>query len=95
MSAPLPPRGPLSRPRFALGMMLGVYPIITGLAYLIFPLTPDWPVYARTLLIVPLMVLTVVYVISPAVLRLGGHWLFPPVRMPEVTPEPVPEPVQT
>jgi len=79
MSEPPPPHGPLSRPRLALAMMLGVYPIITGLAYLIFPLTPDWPIHARTLVLVPLMVLSVVYVVTPAVHRVAGRWLRPPV----------------
>jgi antibiotic biosynthesis monooxygenase (ABM) superfamily enzyme len=74
--------------------MLGVYPIITSLAYLIFPLTPDWPIFARTLVLVPLMVLAVVYFVTPTIHRLAGPWLHPPVYTPVLKSEMVPEPLQ-
>lgn len=78
---------PVSRPRLALAMMLGVYPIITALVYITFPLTPDWPVFARTALLVPPMVLSVVYIVTPAVHRIAGRWLRPePVRREEPVP---------
>ncbi|MEX4008840.1 hypothetical protein [Neoaquamicrobium sediminum] len=56
-----------SRPRFAVLVALGVYPLITGLLYLIFPLTDGWLLWQRTLLIVPIMVTTMVWGLIPGV----------------------------
>ncbi len=56
-----------SRPRFAFLVALGVYPLITGLLYLIFPLTDGWLLWQRTLLIVPIMVTAMVWGLIPGV----------------------------
>lgn len=56
-----------SRPRFAFLVALGVYPLITGLLYLIFPLTEGWLLWQRTLLIVPIMVSVMVWGLIPGV----------------------------
>ncbi len=56
-----------SRPRFAFLVALGVYPLITGLLYLIFPFTDGWLLWQRTLLIVPIMVTTMVWGLIPGV----------------------------
>lgn len=56
-----------SRPRFAFLVALGVYPLITGLLYLIFPLTEGWLLWQRTLLIVPIMVTAMVWGLIPGV----------------------------
>lgn len=45
-----------SRPRFAMLVLIGAYPLITSLLYLVFPLTEGWSIWQRTLVIVPLMV---------------------------------------
>ena len=69
-SAPTP-RVP-SRLRFALVMAVGVYPLITVLLYVIFPLTEGWAVWQRTLVLVPLMVGAIVWGITPFIhARLG------------------------
>lgn len=56
-----------SRPRFAFLVLLGVYPVITAILYLIFPLTVGWPVWQRTLLIAPLMVAIMIWGVIPSV----------------------------
>lgn len=55
------------RMRTALLMLIGVYPFITAYLYLIMPLTPGWDIWQRTLVLVPMMVLTVVFVVVPVV----------------------------
>jgi antibiotic biosynthesis monooxygenase (ABM) superfamily enzyme len=64
-SAQAAPR--FSRPRFAFLVALGVYLLITGLLYLIFPLTDGWLLWQRTLLIVPIMVTAMVWGLIPGV----------------------------
>ncbi|WP_235911978.1 hypothetical protein [Mesorhizobium xinjiangense] len=51
-----------SRPRFALLVALGVYPLVTGLLYVVLPLTEGWMLWQRTLLVVPVMVPIMVWV---------------------------------
>lgn len=56
-----------SRPRFALMVMLGVYPLITGLLYVVMPLTEGWSTWQRTLVIAPIMVASMIWGIIPTV----------------------------
>ena len=66
------PAGPI-RWRQAMLTFLAVYPVITAFIYVIFPLTDGWAIWQRTLLLAPLMVLTIVYVIAPQLQkRFGG-----------------------
>lgn len=54
-----------SRLRFAAFVFLAVYPMVTlGLLVLV-PLTPGWPIPARTLLLVPVIVGAMVWGIIP------------------------------
>jgi antibiotic biosynthesis monooxygenase (ABM) superfamily enzyme len=75
MNAPAgKPRNP-SRLRFALLVFLAVYPLVTlGLSALI-PLTPGWPLPARTLVLVPLVVAAMVWVIIPTIQTRLRHLL--------------------
>jgi antibiotic biosynthesis monooxygenase (ABM) superfamily enzyme len=59
-----------SRTRFAALVLAGVYPVITVLLYLVFPLTEGWAIWQRTLVIAPLMVSTMVWGVIPAVQRI-------------------------
>ena len=62
-----------SRLRLAFLMVLGVYPVITLYIYALFPLTDGWQMWQRTLLLVPLMVLTMVFLVMPVIqTRFGG-----------------------
>ncbi|MDR3372195.1 MAG: hypothetical protein P4L98_00560 [Ancalomicrobiaceae bacterium] len=64
-----------SRLRLTLCLMLGAYPLITLILTLIGPLTASWPLVARTALVAPLMVFSMVYLITPAAHRLAGAWI--------------------
>lgn len=68
-----------SRPRFALMVLLGVYPLITALLYIIMPLTDGWTIWQRTLLIAPLMVSAMIWGLIPAVQRVFRGFLNPVV----------------
>ncbi|MGB3503685.1 MAG: hypothetical protein WBA44_18840 [Mesorhizobium sp.] len=65
----------LSRPRFALLILLGVYPLITCLLYVIMPLTNGWSLWERTLVIAPLMVGLMVWGVIPAVQHYGRRFI--------------------
>jgi antibiotic biosynthesis monooxygenase (ABM) superfamily enzyme len=56
-----------SRPRFALLVLIGVYPVITLILNLIFSLTAEWTIWQRTLIIVPLMVVMMIWGVIPVV----------------------------
>lgn len=65
MSAELSkPRAP-SKPRFALLVFAGVYPLVTVLMMVLTPLTQGWPLPLRTLAMVPIIVICMVWGIIP------------------------------
>jgi len=57
----------LSKPHLALALLLPVYPLITGILYIIMPLTDGWTTWQRTAIIAPIMVFAIVFFISPFV----------------------------
>jgi antibiotic biosynthesis monooxygenase (ABM) superfamily enzyme len=65
-----------SRPRFAL---LGVYPVITAILHLIFPLTVEWTISQRTLLIAPLMVSIMIWGVIPSVQKQFRSFINPAI----------------
>jgi len=69
-----------SRPRFALAVLLGAYPVITALLYLLFPLTGGWTLWQRTLLVAPLMVASMIWGVIPAVQKLFRGFINPLVE---------------
>ncbi len=58
-----------SRPRFALLVLIGAYPAITAILYAVVPLTPDWSIWQRTLVVAPVMVAAMVWGVIPLVQR--------------------------
>jgi antibiotic biosynthesis monooxygenase (ABM) superfamily enzyme len=52
---------------FAALVLVGVYPLITGLSYLIEPLAFDWPIWKRTALLTPFMVGAMLYGLIPSI----------------------------
>lgn len=64
-----------SKARLALVMILAIYPLITVLLYILAPLTEGWAVWHRTILIAPIMVLSIVFVVSPAIQRYFGWFV--------------------
>lgn len=71
MQKPLRP----SRPRLALLVGIGVWPIITALLYLIRPISQDWPVWLTTLALTPAMVVIMVWGLLPAIHRYFGKFI--------------------
>ncbi|WP_295810244.1 hypothetical protein [uncultured Nitratireductor sp.] len=69
-----------SRPRFAVLVFAGVYPLVTGLLYLVLPFTEDWTLWQRTLVVVPLVVIAMVWLLIPMVQRVFRAFLNPVVR---------------
>jgi EmrB/QacA subfamily drug resistance transporter len=69
-----------SRPRFALLVLLGAYPVITALLYLLFPLTGGWTLWQRTLLIAPMMVAGMIWGVIPAVQTLFRGFINPVIE---------------
>jgi antibiotic biosynthesis monooxygenase (ABM) superfamily enzyme len=76
-SSPAPTQ--FSRPRFALLVLIGVYPVITAILNLIFPLTVGWTIWQRTLLIAPLMVAIMIWGVIPIVQRQFRSFINPAV----------------
>lgn len=64
-----------TRLRFALCVMVGAYPLITALLMVLGPLLSGWPIAARTLILVPLMVSGMTFVVTPLVQRTAGGWI--------------------
>lgn len=69
-----------SRLRFALLVLLGVYPLITAILYVVFPLTQEWQIWQRTLVIAPPMVSIMIWGLIPGVQRMFRGFLNPTVR---------------
>jgi len=72
-------RSYFSRPRFALLLLIGVYPVITAILKLIFPPTVGWSIWQRTLLIAPLMVVIMIWGVIPAVQKQFRNFINPAV----------------
>lgn len=63
--------------KFALLNLIAVYPLITVLLYILMPLTVGWEMWQRTLLLAPLMIVSIVYGIGPFLHRHFGWFLRP------------------
>jgi EmrB/QacA subfamily drug resistance transporter len=72
-----------SRPRFALLVLLGVYPFITALQYFVGSFTGGWPLWERSLLVAPVMVAGMIWGVIPAVHRLFRGFLNPAIEQTE------------
>ncbi|HEY9213907.1 MAG TPA: hypothetical protein VIQ29_13795 [Ancylobacter sp.] len=64
-----------SRVRFTIAAVLAAYPVVTALLYLILPLTPEWPLWQKSLLIVPVVVSTMIWLLIPRIHRHLKDWL--------------------
>lgn len=69
-----------SRLRLAFFLMLGVYPLINVLLYLVMPFTSGWQIWQVTLVVVPLMVPIMVFGVMPAIQRLFGRFILVQAR---------------
>ncbi|MER8485482.1 hypothetical protein [Mesorhizobium sp. M1322] len=66
-----------SRLRFALLVLAGVYPLITAILYVVFPLTEQWEIWQRTLVVAPLMVAIMIWGLIPGVQKMFRRFLNP------------------
>lgn len=64
-----------SRLRLAALLVLAVYPLITTLLYIVMPLTTGWDTWHRTLVLTPIMVLSIVFIVIPAIQRHFGWYV--------------------
>lgn len=64
-----------SRVRFTIAAVLAAYPVVTALLYLVLPLTPEWPLWQKSLLIVPVVVSTMIWLLIPRIHRHLKDWL--------------------
>ncbi len=63
-----------ARSRMAMVVFIAVYPLVTALIYIIFPLTEGWQAWQRTLVLVPLVVVSLVYVVIPTIQARFGRF---------------------
>ncbi|XKG99768.1 hypothetical protein LG281_14075 [Pelagibacterium halotolerans] len=61
-------------------MMLGVYPIITALLYVVLPLTAGWAIWQITLVVVPMMVPMIVFGLTPFIQKTFGRFIQVPAK---------------
>lgn len=65
----------LTRLRLAVVMVAFVYPVVTVYLVVLVPLTLDWAMWQRTLILVPMMVGTIVFGVSPLINRYFGGFV--------------------
>lgn len=75
-SVPRPATQPLAaRLRFAMLVLIGVYPLITALLYAVIPLTSGWSIWQRDLVVVPIMVVIMIFGLIPFVQKRFGDFI--------------------
>ncbi|SNZ19849.1 hypothetical protein [Cohaesibacter gelatinilyticus] len=67
-----------SRIRFALLIFCFVYPMVTILLYGLVVMTPDWALWQRSLVLVPIIIVMMVFVIVPIIQRYMNRWITKP-----------------
>ena len=77
-AAPVAPPRPAVvavRTRLAFLVFFAVYPLVTALLYVLVPLTAGWETWQRTLVLVPIMVVCLVYFVIPAIQGRFGRFI--------------------
>jgi antibiotic biosynthesis monooxygenase (ABM) superfamily enzyme len=69
------PKSTPSRHKLALLTWLGAYPVITVILALLGPAIVTWPLALRTLVLSVLMVVTLTWLVMPALTRVLRPWL--------------------
>ncbi len=64
-----------SKLRLAFLMLLAIYPFVTGILYILTPLTEGWALWQRTALLAPIMVFSIIYGIAPLIQRRFGWFI--------------------
>ncbi len=73
------PARKLSRIRFAGFVFLAVYPLVTVLLYGVMEITPGWPLWERTLLLCPFIVVSMIWFIIPTIQKYLSRLITVPV----------------
>lgn len=69
-----------ARSRQFLVTLIGVYPIITLILYLVLPLTAGWPIWQTTLIVAPTMVAIMVFWLIPQIQKRFSGFIMRPAR---------------
>ena len=77
LKTPKPPPKQPPRHKLALLTWLGAYPVITLILALLGPALVRWPLALRTLVLSVLMVVTLTWLVMPALTRVLRSWLSP------------------
>ena len=64
-----------ARLRLAGLTLIAVYPFITALLLVVFPLTDGWPLWGRTLVVAPVMVAAMMFGIMPFLQKRFGRFV--------------------
>lgn len=64
-----------ARLRMTLLMTIAVYPVVTFYLYILMPLTDGWPIWQRSLILVPMMAATIVLAVVPFITRYFGAFI--------------------
>lgn len=64
-----------ARFRLTLVMLIFVFPLVTAISYLIGPLTEHWTIWQHSLLLAPMMVICIVFFITPIVNHHFSHFI--------------------
>ena len=64
-----------ARLRLAGLTLIAVYPFITALLFIVFPLTDGWPLWGRTLVVAPVMVVAMMFGIMPFLQQRFGRFV--------------------
>ncbi|MET0170456.1 MAG: hypothetical protein ABW191_08780 [Aliihoeflea sp.] len=64
-----------SRARMSFLMTLAVYPVVTLFLYALAPLTAGWTIWQRSLVLVPMMATTIVFLVVPFITRRFGAFI--------------------
>ncbi len=64
-----------ARLRLAALTLIAVYPFITALLLIVFPLTEGWPLWGRTLVVAPVMVIAMMFGIMPFLQQRFGRFV--------------------
>jgi antibiotic biosynthesis monooxygenase (ABM) superfamily enzyme len=68
---------PPSRPKMALLTLVGVYPLTMLFPKVVLALMPSWPAWLKGLMTAALIVVSLAWVVMPALTRVFRSWLFP------------------
>jgi len=65
-------------------VLLAIYPVLTAILYVVFPLTEGWAIWQRTLLVAPMMVAIMVWTVIPVVQKRFRRFINPGVVAGEI-----------